>query len=92
MIYYTVKRPAGWQRFGREQVQYLDGSPAEHNWWTTESDARRFKSIAAIRSFMTRALKHGVDITHWVIEQHEVSAIPLQDIVTASHTLAMLKR
>jgi hypothetical protein len=92
MIYYTVKRPAGWQRFGREQVQYLDGSPADHNWWTTESDARRFKSIAAIRSFMTRALKLGVDITLWIIDRHEVLDIPLQDIVTAHHTMAMLKR
>ena len=92
MIYYTVKRSADFRRFGREIMQYLEGSPANHNWWTTEGDARRFKSIAEIRSFMTRALKRGVDITHWIIEQHQVSAIPLQDIVTASHTMAMLKR
>jgi hypothetical protein len=92
VIYYIVKRPAGWQRFGREQVQYLDGMPSNHNWWTTETDARRFKSIAEIRSFMTRALKLGVDITLWIIEQHTVSAIPLADVVTANHTMAMLKR
>jgi hypothetical protein len=92
VIYYTVKRPAPFKKFGRELMQYLDGMPSAHNWWVTESDARRFKSIAEIRSFMTRALKHGVDITPWVIDRHEVSAIPLQDIVTASHTMAMLKR
>ena len=92
MIYYTVKRPAAFKHYGREIIQYLDGSPANHNWWTTEGDARRFKSIADIRSFMTRALKRGVDITQWVIEQHQISAIPLQDIVTARHTMAMLKR
>lgn len=92
MIYYTVKRSADFRRFGREIMQYLEGSPANHNWWTTEGDARRFKSIAEIRSFMTRALKGGVNITNWIIEQHQVSAIPLQDIVTARHTMAMLKR
>ena len=92
MIYYIVKRPAGWQRFGREQVHYLAGMPSNHNWWISESDSRRFKSIAEIRSFMTRALKLGVDITLWIIEQHTVSAIPLADVVTANHTMAMLKR
>jgi hypothetical protein len=92
VIYYIVKRPAGWQRFGLEQVQYLDGMPSAHNWWTTETGARRFKSIAEIRSFMTRALKQGVDITLWIIEQHTVSDIPLADVVTANHTMAMLTR
>jgi hypothetical protein len=92
MIYYIVKRPAAFKKRGREVIQYLDGMPSAHNWWTSESDARRFKSIAEIRSFMTRALKLGVDITHWVIEQHTVSAIPLADVVTANHTMAMLKR
>lgn len=92
MIYYTIKRSAAFKRFGREIMQYLEGSPADHNWWVTESDARRFKSIGEIRSFMTRALKRGVDITPWVIEQHEISVIPLQAIVTAHHTMAMLKR
>jgi len=92
MIYYIVKRPAAFKNRGREVIQYLDGMPSNHNWWTTETDARRFKSIAEIRSFMTRVLKLGVDITQWIIEQHTVSAIPLADVVTANHTMAMLKR
>ena len=94
MIYYTIKRPAGWKRHGsdQEQVHYLAGMPSNHNWWISESDSRRFKSIAEIRSFMTRALKLGIDITLWIIEQHTVSAIPLADVVTANHTMAMLKR
>lgn len=74
--------------------RYLAGTPKEWTSWHSISNARRFKSIAEIRSFMTRMLKHPgtLDIQDWTIERHDVAdSYPITDIFTSSHTMALLK-
>jgi hypothetical protein len=77
-----------------ERGRYLEGAPIDYNFWSQIGDARKFKSIAEIRSFMTRMLKHPgkLDITDWYIERHTVDdSYPITDIFTMSHTMALLK-
>jgi len=74
--------------------RYLDGTPRDYAFWSNSSAARQFKSIAEIRSFMTRMLKHpgSIDVKSWQIEQHDIAEpYPVTDIFTSSHTMALLK-
>ena len=74
--------------------RYLEGTPREWRSWHNITGARKFKSIAEIRSFMTRMLKHPgkLEIDDWTIEQHAVTdGYPITDIFTSSHTMALLK-
>ena len=77
---------------GRDR--YLEGAPIDYNFWRQIGDARKFRAISDIRSFMTRMLKHpgNLDITDWYIERHTVDdSYPITDIFTSSHTMALLK-
>ncbi len=74
--------------------RYLAGTPKEWESWHSISNARRFKSIAEIRSFMTRMLKHpgNLEIAEWKIERYDVAEpYLLTEIFTSSHTMALLK-
>ena len=74
--------------------RYLEGTPKEWTTWYGVTNARKFKSIAEIRSFMTRMLKHPreLDFDDWRIEQYDVAdGYPVTDIFTSSHTMALLK-
>jgi len=74
--------------------RYLEGTPKEWTTWYGVTNARKFKSIAEIRSFMTRMLKHPgkLEIDDWTIEQHAVTdGYPVTEIFTSSHTMALLK-
>jgi len=73
---------------------YLAGTPKEWESWHSINNARKFRSISEIRSFMTRMLKHpgDLDIQAWTIEQHDITEpYPITDIFTSSHTMALLK-
>lgn len=83
--FYVIKLP---------RDRYIDGPPMEWTAWTGLANARRFKSIAEIRSFMTRMLKHPGDlyIQDWEIEKHIIEdSYPITDVFTMSHTMALLK-
>jgi len=73
---------------------YLGGTPKEWESWHSINNARKFRAISEIRSFMTRMLKHPGElyVDHWTIEKHDVSdPYPVTDIFTSSHTMALLK-
>ena len=74
--------------------RYLEGTPKEWTTWHGVTNARKFKSISEIRSFMTRMLKHPgkLEIDDWAIERHDVTdGYPVTEIFTSSHTMALLK-
>jgi hypothetical protein len=75
--------------------RYIDGTPMSWTTWTGFSNGRKFKSIAEIRSFMTRMLKYTGDISgieDWEIEKHIIEdSYPLTRVFTSSHTMALLK-
>ena len=84
--FYVIKVPGG---------AYLAGTPKQWNNWNNIHRARKFKSIAEIRSFMTRMLKYPskISVHEWKIERHDIASdYPLMDIFTMSHTMALLKR
>jgi len=83
--FYVIKMP---------RDRYLAGTPKEWDSWHSIYNARKFKNISEIRSFMTRMLKHPgkLDIEDWEIEQHDITdSYPVTDIFTMSHTMALLK-
>ncbi len=73
---------------------YLGGTPKDWESWYSINNARKFRAISEIRSFMTRMLKYPSDINvqDWTIEKHDIAEpYPVTDIFTSSHTMALLK-
>jgi hypothetical protein len=73
---------------------YIGGTPKDWESWYSINNARKFRAISEIRSFMTRMLKYPSDINvqDWTIEKHDIAEpYPVTDIFTSSHTMALLK-
>ena len=86
ITYYTIKTHA--------TGGYLGGTPKDWESWYSINNARKFRAISDIRSFMTRMLKYPGDINvqDWTIERHDITEpYPVTDIFTSSHTMALLK-
>jgi len=93
-VYYVIKclmDESGWNN--RPMVyHYAYGKSTYISWSADPGDARKFKSITEIRGFITRGLKSGndlLDINSWVFEG--IFTIPNSDIITASHTMGLLR-
>jgi hypothetical protein len=73
---------------------YLIGKPSYYDWTCQSKEARRFKSIAEIRRFITSSLKSGRasydnDIGDWIFWQ--INIIPASDVITPVHTMGLLR-
>lgn len=71
---------------------YVYGTSAYFQWSPFPGDARKFKTITEIRTFITRGLKrtgNNHDINSWVFEG--IFTVPNSDIFTGSHTMGLLR-
>jgi hypothetical protein len=71
---------------------YVYGTSSYFQWSPFPADARKFKSITEIRTFITRGLKrtgNNHDINSWVFEG--IFTVPSSDIITAVHTMGLLR-
>ena len=71
---------------------YVYGTSSYFQWSPFPADARKFKTITEIRTFITRGLKctgNNHDINSWVFEG--IFTVPSSDIITSSHTMGLLR-
>jgi len=71
---------------------YMYGTSSRFDWSPYPSDARKFKTITEIRTFITCGLKrtgNNHDINSWVFEG--IFTVPHSDIITGSHTMGLLR-
>jgi hypothetical protein len=96
--YYIIKKRTindnSWQEDDLITV-YLYGKSSFYDWCEDEADAKKFKSISGIRTFITNSMKtynevDEVDIATWTF--HRVNVIPSSEIITSIHTMGLLRR
>jgi hypothetical protein len=84
-----------------EHELFIAGTSGQVYLYISRSTGRHFKSIAEIRSFMPRFLKHPNHrdsfrahvCNNWKIERHDIAEqYPVSAIFTSSHTMALLSR
>jgi hypothetical protein len=75
---------------------YLGGTPSSI-WWRDE-DGRKFKNIGDIRKFITAALRwppseygRNIPVVEWQYSRVEYVDIPASEVLTASHTMGILR-
>ena len=95
--YYIIKRLVSemvHRKIGLVPV-YLIGLPSYYDWTYETEEARRFKSIAEIRRFITRSLTSGKayydsgDIGDWIFWR--ITVIPAAEVLTSVHTMGLLR-
>lgn len=93
--YYVIKsfmnNPNGWDDDDMIYM-YIHGTSTYYDWTDLIDDARKFKSITEIRTFITNALKNSdntCDINAWVFQG--IFTVPSSDIITSSHTMGLLR-
>ena len=93
--YYVIKRlmrdDDSWDDDAKI-YHYVYGTSTYFQWSPFPGDARKFKSITEIRTFLTRGLKsdnNHHDINSWVFEG--IFTVPNSDIFTSSHTMGLLR-
>ena len=74
----------------------LVGTPSLF-WWSTE-EARKFNSIGDIRKFITASLRwppgeygRNIPVVEWRFSKVEYVDIPASEVLTASHTMGILR-
>jgi len=94
--HYVIKRlmrsDDSWDDADAKIYHYVYGKSTYFQWSPFPSDARKFKTITEIRSFLTCGLKtnrNNSDINSWVFEG--IFTVPNSDILTASHTMGLLR-
>ena len=93
--HYVIKRlmrsDDSWDDADAKIYHYVYGKSTYFQWSPFPGDARKFKTITEIRTFLTRGLKcvHIHDINSWVFEG--IFTVPNSDILTASHTMGLLR-
>ena len=94
--YYVIKREVSEMRHMRLTLVpvYLEGKSSYYGWIYETEAARRFKSIAEIRRFITSSLTSGKashgsgDIGAWIFLK--ITVIPAADVITNVHTMGLL--
>ena len=95
--YYVIKRLVpnkdAWDNIEFLHM-YLIGKPSYYDWTCESKEARRFKSIAEIRRFITSSLTSGKasycnDIGDWIFWR--ITVIPAADVITPVHTMGLLR-
>ena len=74
----------------------LGGTPSCY-WWSDDK-CRKFKNIGDIRKFITAALRwppdeygRNIPVLEWRYSQVEYVDIPASEVLTASHTMGILR-
>jgi hypothetical protein len=89
-IYYTIKK----RHEDNIYFEYISGSTSSYEWKLNIRSARRFRTIGEIRSFITSSLKYKYNdrnVNNWIFERHSPCIISHNDIITPSHTMALLR-
>ena len=96
--YYVIKRLVpdkdAWDNIEFLHM-YLYGKPSYYDWTYESKDAKKFKSIAEIRRFITTSLKSGKayydsgDIGDWIFWR--ITVIPAAEVLTSVHTMGLLR-
>ena len=71
---------------------YIYGTSSYFEWSPYAGDARKFKTITEIRTFITKGLKRDDnrrDINSWVFQG--IFTVPHSEIITSSHTMGLLR-
>ena len=97
--YYVIKKlvPEKEDAWGNLDLlhMYLIGLPSNYMWSCQSKDAKKFKSIAEIRRFITTSLKSGKayydsgDIGDWIFWQ--ITVVPAAEVLTSVHTMGLLR-
>lgn len=74
----------------------LHGTPSSY-WWS-DGEGRKFKNIGDIRKFITAALRwppgeygRNIPVVEWCYSRVECVDIPASEVLTASHTMGILR-
>ena len=89
--FYIVHRP-----FDTGGPWYAEGTGRTIFWGQSFNDAHKFRSVPEIQKYISDLMKtpdlyQPLELNTWVITRYSPQRVDIQDIITESHTMGLLR-